>query len=64
MAISSVSPNISSQVSNIKPSTPPVRAERENDGDKDDGSASKVSAAKPTVNTGGEVVGANISVKA
>ena len=64
MAISSVSSNISSQVSNIKPSAPPVRAERENDGDKDDGSASKVSAAKPTVNTSGETIGANVNVKA
>lgn len=68
MAISSVSPNISNQVSNIKQSTPPadaeVRGEKENDGDSDDGASSKVNAAKPTVNTSGQSIGTTISVTA
>ena len=68
MAISPVSPNISSQVGTIKQSTPPasaeVRGEKENDGDKDDGASSKVNAAAPTVNTSGQAIGTTISVKA
>ncbi len=66
MSISPVSPNISSQIGNIKQSTPPasaeVRGEKENDGDSDDGGLSKVNAAKPTVNTSGQAIGTTISV--
>lgn len=43
MAISSVSSNISSQISSIKQSAPPhVRGEKENDGDSDDVASSKI----------------------
>jgi hypothetical protein len=69
MAISSVSSNISSQVSNIKQSVPPpasseVRGEKENDGDSDDGASSKINAPAPTVNTHGQTVGTTINVTA
>lgn len=68
MAISPVSPNISSQVGNVKQSTPPasaeVRGEKENDGDKDDGASSRVNATKPTVNTSGQAIGTIISATA
>ncbi len=63
MSISSVSSNISSQVSSLQQNIPSARAEKENDGDKDDGS-SKMNAAKPTVNTSGQTIGANINVTA
>lgn len=68
MAISPVSPNISSQIGTVKQSAPPanteVRGEKENDGDKDDGGASSVNATKPTVNTSGQAIGTTISVTA
>lgn len=69
MAISPVSPNISSQVGSTKQSAPPpvsseVRGEKENDGDKDDGASSKVNAAAPTVNTSGQATGTIINVTA
>lgn len=66
MVISSVSLNISSQVGNVKQSTPPpasteVRGEKENDGDRDDGASSKTA---PTVNTSGHTTGTTISTSA
>jgi hypothetical protein len=69
MTISSVSSNISSQVSNIKQSAPlpassEVRGEKENDGDNDDGTSSKVNAPKPTVNTYGQTLGTLINIAA
>lgn len=69
MAISPVSPNISSDVGNIKQSSPPpvsaeVRREKENDGDKDDAASSKINATAPTVNTSGQTIGTTISVTA
>lgn len=68
MAISPVSPNISSQVGTAKQSAPPVstevRGEKENDGDKDDGVPTKVNATAPTVNTSGQTTGTIINVTA
>lgn len=68
MTITPVSPNFSSQVGTVKQSTPPpnteVRGEKENDGDKDDGASSKVSAPVPTVNTSGQTIGTTINVTA
>lgn len=64
MTISSVSSNSSSQVSNIKPSAPPVATEKEHDGDKDDGASSKINSTAPTVNSSGQTTGTTISVTA
>ena len=69
MSISPVSPNISSQIGTVKQNTTPpasteVRGEKENDGDKDDGASSKVSAPAPTVNTSGQTIGSTINVTA
>jgi len=69
MAISPVSPNISSQVGSTKQSAPPpvstgVRGEKENDGDSDAGASSKINASAPTVNTSGQTTGTTISVTA
>ena len=61
MAINPVSSS-SSQASSIS-ARPPVRAEKDNDGDKDD-SSSKMNAAKPTINGSGQTIGTTISVKA
>ncbi|HEX5338163.1 MAG TPA: hypothetical protein VFW53_06970 [Gallionella sp.] len=63
MSISSISSSASSAVSSIPQSSQVMRKEKENDGDTDDGS-SKMNAAKPTVNTSGQVIGANINVTA
>lgn len=70
MTISSVSPNTSSQIGSVKPNVPhpaptEVRGEKENDGDRDDGGAPKVSAPPaPTVNTSGQTIGSIINVTA
>jgi hypothetical protein len=68
MAISPVSPNVSSQVANVRQSVPPasaeVRGEKENDGDRDDGGAAPVNVIKPTVNNNGQSIGTTISVTA
>jgi hypothetical protein len=63
MEISPVSPNVSSQVGNVKQSTPPpasteVRGEKEHDGDRDDG------ASSPSVNTSGHTTGTTVSTAA
>ena len=63
MAVSSVSSN-TNQVQHLQQSAPPVRAEKENDGDKDDGASTKINAPKPTVNTSGQTIGSTISVTA
>lgn len=63
MEIGPVSLNISSQVGNVKQSTPPpasteARGEKENDGDHDDG------ASSASVNTSGHITGTTISTAA
>jgi len=58
MAISPVSPNVSSQVGSVPQSAPPpVSAEKENE-------AEKVTATAPTVNTSGQTTGTTINVTA
>jgi hypothetical protein len=69
MAISSVSSNNISQAINNNQGVPQstskeVRGEKENDGDRDDGASSRVTAPTPTVNTSGQTTGAIINVKA
>jgi hypothetical protein len=69
MTISSVSSNIISPAINNSQNVPQsnskeVRGEKENDGDRDDGASSKVTAPTPTVNTSGQTTGAIINVKA
>lgn len=68
MAISPITPNISSQIGSTQ-NNPPIssagiRGEKEKDGDKDEGASSKVSAIAPTVNTSGQTIGTTISVSA
>jgi hypothetical protein len=68
MAISSIG-SASNYVSQVQPQ-PQSHAERvaekENDGDRDDGgmAAAMNAASRPTVNTSGQTVGSIISVKA
>lgn len=65
MSIAPVSSGMSAPVNNIQSSARPMRAERENDGDKDDGSKMKNAAMPaPTVNTSGQIIGSTINVTA
>lgn len=68
MAISPITPNISSQIGSTQNNPPvsgtEVRGEKENGGDTDKGASPKVSAIAPTVNTSGQTIGTTISVSA
>lgn len=68
MAISPITPNISSQIGSTQNNPPlastEVRGEKASDGNADKGASPRVSAIAPTVNTSGQTIGTTISVSA